>query len=147
MNLKGEPSLTKARVSLKNMIKSWDESDREFLVKCRTLIAETIMAKFYGIDEVYTVEESVPEVLNKFSDVFDWPEKLPPRREIEHHIHLKKGTDLINVKPHRYAWQQKEEMEKLVEEMLTSAVIRPSNSPYSSPVLLVKKKDRSWHFC
>ena len=38
-------------------------------------------------------------------------------------------------------------IEGLIKKMLQQGVIRPSNSPFAAPVVLVKKKDGSWRMC
>jgi hypothetical protein len=35
----------------------------------------------------------------------------------------------------------------MVQELLTAKVIHPSTSPYSSPVVMVLKKEGSWRMC
>ncbi|XP_074356085.1 uncharacterized protein LOC141695764 [Apium graveolens] len=47
------------------------------------------------------------------------------------------------------SWRNKKKtaIEKLVEEMLATSVIRPSNNLYSLPVILVEKHDGSWRMC
>jgi hypothetical protein len=43
--------------------------------------------------------------------------------------------------------KQKDIMEELVHNLLKNHIIRPSVSPYSSPAILVKKKDGTWRLC
>jgi len=57
------------------------------------------------------------------------------------------GSNPVNQRPYRYAIHQKNEIDKIVEEMLSSGTIQVSSSPYASPVVLVRKKDGSWRLC
>ncbi|KAL5576818.1 hypothetical protein UlMin_018517 [Ulmus minor] len=94
-----------------------------------------------------TIQPDMQTLIEAFTAIFEEPQQLPPVREIDHCIPLKDGTEPTNVRPYRYAYFQKAEIEKQVLDMLQLGLIRPSTSPFSSPVLLVKKKDDTWHFC
>lgn len=78
--------------------------------------------------------------------VFAEPIGLPPPRSFDHSITLHNPTP-VSVRPYRYPYFQKAEIERIVGELLQSGVTRPSQSPFSSPVLLVRKADGSWRLC
>jgi hypothetical protein len=85
-------------------------------------------------------------ILHEFSEILKEPTGLPPSRDVDHCISFNARTEPINVRLYRYAYYQKEAIEKQVHEMLNSGLIRPSTGLFSSPVLLVKKKDGTWCF-
>ncbi|XP_057429427.1 uncharacterized protein LOC130722640 [Lotus japonicus] len=96
--------------------------------------------------EVETPRELM-ETLEEFQEVFRSKIQLPPERSKVHQIKLFPEQETINVRPYRYPHHQKEEIERQVAELMEAGIIRPSMSAYSSPVILVKKKDKSWRMC
>lgn len=89
----------------------------------------------------------IEQLLHQFSRLFDPPSQLPPSRSCDHSIPLVAGAAPVFSRPYRFSPTIKDEVEKQVKEMLSTGIIQKSSSPYSSPVLLVKKKDNSWRFC
>ncbi|XP_017431852.2 uncharacterized protein LOC108339224 [Vigna angularis] len=130
VEVKGDPSLTHRVVTPEALIK---EKGIEMLSLESGLMQEE--------------EVELEQILSAFEGVFRDPQGLPPERRVDHRIPLKEGSEAVNVRPYRYPHGMKAEIERQVEEMLNLGIIRPSNSPYSSPVILVKKKDGSWRFC
>ncbi|KAH0757840.1 hypothetical protein KY290_021333 [Solanum tuberosum] len=91
--------------------------------------------------------ESVP-VVSEFPEVF--PEDLPgvpPEREIDFGIDLLQDTQPISIPPYIMAPAELKELKEQLKDLLDKGFIRPSISPWSAPVLFVKKKDGSLRMC
>ncbi|MCO5586253.1 hypothetical protein L7F22_040192 [Adiantum nelumboides] len=84
--------------------------------------------------------------LNQFQDVFidDIPGELPPKRgDDDHAIELIPSSSPPNKSPYRVSQAQQEEIMRQVKK----GMVRPSSSPFCSPVLLVHKKDGTYRMC
>jgi hypothetical protein len=117
----------------------------------RKAITTVLLLKTDTINEKTIESPAIPQeiqsVLQDFEDIFQTPETLPPKRSVDHAITLIYDFKAVNQRPYRLPYHQKNAMEKLIQHMLDSHMIRPSLSPYSSPVILIKKKDGSWRMC
>ncbi|KAK8930595.1 hypothetical protein KSP39_PZI016329 [Platanthera zijinensis] len=91
--------------------------------------------------------DSIP-VVCEYPDVFpgDFP-GAPPQREIDFTIELVPGTKPVSRSPYRLAPKEMAELKVQLEELMEQGYVRPSSSPWSAPVLFVKKKDRSLRLC
>ena len=87
--------------------------------------------------------KQVSDLLSEFGSIFAAPVDLPPLKGHDHQITLKEGAQAICQRPYRYPYYQKNEIEKIVKELLFVVFIRDSYSPFSSPILWVRKADGS----
>ena len=60
---------------------------------------------------------------------------------------MKEGAQAICQRPYRYPYYQKNEIEKIIKELLSVGFIRNSSSLFASPILLVRKANGSWRMC
>lgn len=114
----------------------------------RPSFAHLFMMSMVPVEEKNTVDTGIQEVLDQYVEAFVEPKSLPPAKTLDHSIPLQHGAMPVSLRPYRYNYyHQKGELEKQIKEILTSGVIQPTQSPFSSPTLLMKKKDGTWRFC
>jgi hypothetical protein len=84
----------------------------------------------------------------KHKSIFEPPQGIPPSRgEVGHSNMLILGRLPPNVHPYSHPYPQKKKIENIVQELLANCAIHPSTSPYSSQVIVVLKKEVTWHMC
>ncbi|GJV00530.1 putative reverse transcriptase domain-containing protein [Tanacetum coccineum] len=87
-------------------------------------------------------------IVQNFSEVFpDDLSRLPPSREVEFRIDLIPGSMPVMKSLYRLAPTEMEELSNQLKELQNKGFIRPSSSPWGTPVLFVKKKDSSFRMC
>ena len=96
--------------------------------------------------------DQMVEVILGHSAAFQWNEKDPPGRTklVTHSVPTSDAPPIVQ-KQYPISSMAKESLNQQVEQMLKDDIIRPSNSAWRSPVLLIKKKtpDNSiqYRFC
>ncbi|WVZ00664.1 hypothetical protein V8G54_026733 [Vigna mungo] len=135
MTVKGDPTFKRKVVGPRALLKI-DRVEAWFMVwELGSMEAQNNAPRYLGLTEKQKGEMKI--LLDKYDVVFAELTKLPPSREMEHHIWLKEGVSTCYESRDRATGRRN----------APHGVIRPSHSSYSSPIILVKKKNGSWRFC
>ena len=121
-----------------------------YAVTARTMVRKGCEAYLAYVIDTKKVEPSLSDIptVSDYPDVFleELP-GLPPQREIEFAIDVVPGATPASITPYRMAIVELKELKLQLQEFLKKGFIRPSISPWGSPVLFVKKKDGTLRLC
>ena len=87
------------------------------------------------------------KLLQRYSHVFSAGEHDLGRTSLVQHDIPTRDHKPLHKANYRQAFHLRKEANRQVETLLENGVIEPSTSPWSSPVLMVPKKDGSYRFC
>ena len=98
--------------------------------------------------ELHQTEKTKLEaLLHEFADVLSVSDDDLGRTNIvKHQIDIGDATP-VHQPPRRLPFHQRETVQQHVDKMLRNGIIEPSKGPWSSPVVLVEKKDGTRRFC
>lgn len=93
-------------------------------------------------------KKKLGKLLKRYNKLFMDPNPKEHSRQNKVQHPIDTGNELpIHSVPYRVSPKERDEISKQINEMITKGVIQPSRSPWSSPVVLVNKKDGTVRFC
>ncbi len=98
-----------------------------------------------GLNKEQSAE--VASLLINYNDVFSkGPDDIGRARGTKHKINTG-GAQPIKQAPRRLPVMKRDEAVQAIKDMAEHVIVEPSMSPWSSPVVLVRKKDGTTRFC
>lgn len=94
------------------------------IARMEKLLQKGVMGYILNIQQVQTDNNNnnpspppraLQPLLQKFADVFEESEKLPPKRTCDHKIILREGAKPPNLRPYRVTHYQKDAMEEIIK--------------------------------
>ena len=93
------------------------------------------------------IKEKLRDLIRDYRDVFSLPsDPLGTAVGVEHRIDIGDAKP-FKISPYKIAPHKLEAVREEIREMLEKGVIVPSKSPFSSPIVMVPKKDGSNRMC
>lgn len=89
------------------------------------------------------LQDKIKAIFQKYPSVFDVVGNV---KTGELSIKLKKN-DVVYYRPYRLAPIEREKVKEIIQDLLHKGIIKESNSPFASPMILVKKSDGSDRMC
>nr|XP_043638012.1 uncharacterized protein LOC122609015 [Erigeron canadensis] len=137
------------------LIVQGDKSTNELKIVTAMKFRKYLDKKDHLVYLAHVIDKSAKEkkvqdipIVRNFPDVFpdDLP-GIPPVRQVEFNIDLVPGAAPVAKAPYRLAPPEMQELSNQLQELLSKGFIRPSSSPWGTPILFVKKKDGSMRMC
>ncbi|GAA0170236.1 hypothetical protein Leryth_025822 [Lithospermum erythrorhizon] len=94
-----------------------------------------------SLSSLPTYPSALTHILTSFSDIFTEPAVLPPPRSIDHSIILKPNAQAMKFASYRHSHAQKQEIEKIISELLSAGFIQHCKSSFASLVIRMKLGD------
>ena len=144
-NAEHEDIISGSATESEYIVEEGDDESQEGLIEFPFLKGkESIKDVKLGEDLTSDERKELVQILESHEDIFtDVPGKC---NLIEHKIPLQ-NEEIVQSKPYPIPYGIRDSVETDVKTMLDLGIIRPSESPYASPMVVVRKRDNTNRIC